>query len=76
MTAHGWRPIATAPMDGTPFLMCARDDLNVFYFVAQRASENDFVLDWDGHPLTETVFGEFVGWQPLPLPPPPGSADE
>lgn len=68
-----WREIATAPRDrnAPPFLLCTRDDLNTFYFVAQADGEGGFILDWDGHPITASVFGEFVGWQPLPPPPEP-----
>jgi len=67
--APGWRPIESMPSGTGPFLLCAQDDLNTFYFVAQTGAAGDFILEWDGHPLTEAVFGKFVGWRPLPPPP-------
>lgn len=72
--APGWLPIASAPREASdpPFLLCARDDLNVFYFVAQADGTGGFILDWDGHPISDTTFGEFVGWRPLHPPPKDG----
>lgn len=68
LTAGGWRPIETAPKDGTPILAWAWDGCG------------HVVIWWDDdgrRPWTSTTgetFAEDVThWQPVPLPPPPAT---
>jgi hypothetical protein len=76
MDKDGWRPIATAPKDGTRILVFTRwagDFLNDAFDYIQIAF-------WDGGNLTGDVWHREPGWELekigspthwLPLPPPP-----
>lgn len=66
--AQGWRPIETAPKDGTQILAWAPDFYPGFYGVAEWAEKQDW--------RPETVAGWFwnyatrpTHWMPLPTPP-------
>ena len=69
--AHGWRPIESAPRDGTAILGWADGSFAVVHWVDWGRGDGD----WQ---LTET--GSFADdgpwwpthWQPLPPPPEPG----
>lgn len=65
-----WKPIETAPRDGTPFL-CFHDD-DVFSpqtgidLIWYEPSIKTYTQDGD----TEVLFAGITHWMPLPAPPP------
>lgn len=71
MEPVGWRPIETAPKDGTPFLAAIwvghndeprRWDMHVIgYDAAYDEMNSDFETGWE--------IEDYAFWQPLPTPP-------
>jgi hypothetical protein len=72
MSVTEWRPLETAPKDGTPVLVF-REDAGVF--TAHYAAAVDFVKDGDCEPQWWTIDGQDLmadlptHWMPLPEPP-------
>lgn len=69
--ADGWRPIETAPKDGTKVLVCGPHE-NGGTYQAVTAWPKGWVARW---PVSYEAYaaGEPTHWQPLPAaPPPPG----
>jgi hypothetical protein len=61
--AQGWRPISTAPRDGTDVLIYDPTD-----------TKNPVAVDWYSHDAdTPGWLGNPTHWQPLPPPPREGS---
>jgi hypothetical protein len=72
VTQGGWRPIETAPKDGTQIIVFSTEEADPSPTLAVfLAGESDFWLDaYDHSPMTGVVSGKPTHW--LPLPPPPG----
>jgi hypothetical protein len=77
-SAEGWRPIESAPKDGTRILAFVSgadglwDHLNGRHFCVQHAGRtgSDYDLGWSVYPgLGGAPDWWFGGWQPLPEPP-------
>jgi hypothetical protein len=67
----GWRPIETAPKDGTSILACdARVD-DWFLVVAWDCEANIYPWGWRTQDGLSYHDQSLTHWQPLPPPPPP-----
>jgi hypothetical protein len=64
-----WKPIASAPRDGTEFLACYTGELGIWFRVAEYSGnpQSPWEDDEGMHPE-----GFFTHWQPLPTPPSTG----
>lgn len=65
--SEGWRPIETAPKDGTDILACDEDGQYVARWAAYAGGNPRWRLWWNGDPNDDLTH-----WQPLPAPPQPG----
>lgn len=68
----GWRPIKTAPRDGTRILGYAVSDANdvqpqiITWDVDEQTG---WLISWDNTPWDKKGWEPFTHWQPLPDPP-------
>lgn len=61
-----WRPIETAPKDGTPILVCRHNGVFHDYYVVWWSSDLQYPWQSDANRYVEDLFD---AWQPLPTPP-------
>jgi hypothetical protein len=66
-----WRPIETAPRDGTQILLVGGDkEVFMGYWAWNGVGRfTDSVRGWVGHELGYVQDHDLIGWMPLPEPP-------
>ncbi|MDZ7711723.1 MAG: MazG-like family protein [Rhodovibrio sp.] len=75
-TEADWRPIATAPRDGTQILICPESEAPFVGYWAHVGRFTSTPEMWLGHHLGAHKDHDILGWMPLPAPPTDPNASE